>query len=643
MADALTLTEKLVDDHRVEGDLARGTPVGVRIDQVLNQDVLGPLAWMEFEALDFETVRPDVVVTYADHSVLELSERDTQTHRYLRTVTQKYGGYYSKAGNGICHQVHRERFLEPGCTLVGCDSHTTTAGGFGALGVGAGGLDVAVAMGGDPYVFEMPEVVAVRLEGELGPWTSAKDVILELLRRLTVKGGVGKVFEFVGPGVETLSVPERCTITNMSTELGATTSMFPSDERTRRHLARLGREDAYRPLSADEWAEYDDELVVDLSDLEPLVARPSMPDKVVPVAEVAGTPVDQVVVGSCTNGSYFDVATVADVLAGESVAGHLDAVVAPASKRAVELLAREGRVADLYAAGATLSESTCGACVGQGHVPTADSVSLRTFNRNFEGRSGNEDDSVYLCSPEVAAVAAITGELTDPRGTDLASPSVAHPEDMTRRDVDVLGPDPAVDVDRGDVIGEVPLGDPLPSTLSGPVLIAVGDDVTTDHILPATADIMSKWPDPQVAAQYTLQRIDPDFASRAAAAEGGWVVGGENYGQGSSRENAALELAVLGVDGVFANSFARIHRANLANFGLLAFTFADPAVYDDLHEGDEIRVVDDVAAGVAAGRETFTCEVNGSWTFEARLDATDRQRDVLSAGGLLNAVRERNA
>ncbi|MFB6269675.1 MAG: aconitate hydratase [Halobacterium sp.] len=629
-----TLTEQLLADHLADGELTPGETIAIDVDQVLLQDVLGPLVWIEFEALGFDEVQTDVAVTYADHQVYQFDSDDTDTHRYLRTAAQHYGGHFSKPGNGICHQVHRERFIEPGATLLGCDSHSTTMGGFGAIGIGAGGLDVATAMGGAPYTFEMPEVVEVRLDGELGDWASAKDVILELLRRLSVEGGVGSVFEFTGPGVETLSVPERCTIANMTTELGATTAVFPSDDRTRRHLRRLGREDAYTELSPDDGAEYDDRIDVDLSAIEPLVAKPSMPDKVVPVQEVAGTPVDQCLVGTCTNGSYFDVATVADVVAGETVAGETDFVVAPASKRAVEVLSREGGTTDLYAAGVNLSEATCGACIGQGHVPASDSVSLRAFNRNFKGRSGLPDDSVYLASPEVVAASAITGELTDPRDLDLDAPSVSLPADMTRTDAEILAPDSGVDVRKGDTIGTVPLEEPLGSDVSGPVLTKAGANVTTDHIVPANAEVMSLWSDPQACADYTLTRVDEAFPSKARAADGGWVVAGQNYGQGSSRENAALELAVLGVDGVLARSFARIHFANLVNFGVVPLTLPESA-YDRIEEGDDVAVVEDVAGAIRGGADSVTVSVNGEWTFEAGVDLTPRERETLLAGGKL--------
>lgn len=638
-----TLTENVLSEHQVGGALTAGETIDIDVDQVLLQDVLGPLVWIEFEALEYDEVKTDVAVTYADHQVYQFDSADTDTHRYLRTAAQAYGGHFSKPGNGICHQVHRERFIEPGATLLGCDSHSTTMGGFGAIGIGAGGLDVATAMGGGAYTFEMPEIVEVRLTGELGAWSSAKDVILELLRRFSVKGGVGTVFEFTGPGVETLTVPERCTIANMTTELGTTTAIFPSDDRTRRHLRRLGREDAYRELSADDGAAYSDRIEVDLSAMEPLVAEPSMPDNVVPVSEVAGTPVDQCMVGTCTNGSYFDIATAADVVAGESVADETEFVVAPASKRSVEILAREGKTTDFYAAGVNLSESTCGACIGQGHVPAPDSVSLRAFNRNFRGRSGHAEDSVYLCSPEVVAASAVTGEITDPRSLDWEPPAVTMPDDMTRSDAELLGPDSTTAVEKGETIGTVPLKDSLTANVGGTVLTKAGDNITTDHIVPASADVMSLWSDPQACAEYTLTRVDEDFPSKAREADGGWVVAGANYGQGSSRENAALELTVLGVDGVLAKSFARIHFANLVNFGVVPLTFPDDEVYDRIEEGDDVEIVGDVAAQLDAGVEQVTVSVNDDWTFDADVSLTPQERETLLAGGKLSRLKDEDS
>lgn len=632
--DGYTLTEQILYDHSDETP-TRGEPIDIDIDQTLMHDVLGPLIWLEFEALEYDEVQSDIAVQYADHQAYEIDSRDTDTHRFLRTVTRKYGGHFSKAGAGICHQIQRERFIEPGATLLGGDSHSLTMGGFGAIGIGAGGLDVALAMGGVPYTIEMPEIVEIRLMGELGEWASAKDVILELLRRLTVKGGVGRVFEFTGPGVEALSVPERCTITNMATELGATSAIFPSDERTRRHLERLGREDVYRPLSPGENAAYDETIEVDLGAIEPLVATPSMPDNVVPASEVAGTAVDQVLVGSCTNGSYSDIAAVADVVAGEHVAGETDFILNPASKLAIRLLAEEGGTTELYAAGVNISVSTCGPCTGQGHVPGPESVSLRAFNRNFLGRSGYEDDSVYICSPEVAAASAIAGEIVDPTRTDLTPPSVELPDDMTSDDNEILPPDPSVEIYRGETIGTIPIKEPMGPSARGPITLRTGDDITTDHIMPASAEILSLWADPQAAAEYVLTRIDEEFPTRAREAGGSWIVAGENYGQGSSRENAALELVELDVEGVIAKSFARIHLSNLINFGILPMTFVDSDVYDRLSEGDDLEIVEDVAEAVRSGDDRLTVSVNDEWEFEVELQCSDDERDVLLAGGRL--------
>lgn len=634
-----TITETVLSDHLASGELDPGETIEIDVDQALLHDVLGPLIWMEFEALAFDEVRTDIAAQHCDHQTLQIDGADTDTHRYLRTATQRYGGHFSKPGNGICHQVQREQWIRPGDTLVGCDSHGPTMGGFGAIGLGAGGLDVATAMGGDTYTFEMPEVVEVRLTGELDDWAAAKDVILELLGRLSVTGGVGKVFEFTGPGVETLSVPERCTITNMTTELGATTAIFPSDDRTRRHLDRLGREEDFRRLEPDPDATYDDRIDLVLDAIEPLVAKPSMPDEVVPVGEVAGTPVDQCIVGTCTNGSYFDVAAVAEVVAGETVAPETDAFVSPASKRAVELLSKAGLTTELYAAGVNISEATCGACIGQGHVPAPDSVSLRAFNRNFEGRSGQPDDSVYLASPEVVAASAVAGEVVDPRKQDAEPPSPSLPADMTRRYDEVLEPDPTTEIQRGETIGTVPVGDPLQSDLAGEVITTAGDDVTTDHIVPADAEVMSLWSDPQACADYTLTRVDADFPEKARAAGGGWVVAGENWGQGSARENAALELQVLDVEGVFAKSFARIHFANLVNFGVLPLRFVDPATYDRIDDDATLAIAGDVAAQLRAGEERLTVEVDGDWTFEAAVDLTPAQRETILAGGKLAELK----
>ncbi|WP_458206856.1 aconitate hydratase [Haladaptatus sp. NG-SE-30] len=638
-----TLTEKILDDHLVDGELETGEEIGIEIDQVLTQDTTGTLVWLQFEALELDEVQTEIAAQYCDHQTYQFDFKNTDDHRFLRSAAGTFGAHYSRPGNGICHNVHKENFAAPGKTMLGSDSHTPTPGGLGELAIGSGGLDVAVAMGGGPYYIEMPEIVNVRLEGELPEWATAKDVILEMLRRLSVKGGVGKIFEYTGPGVETLSVPERTTITNMGTELGATTSIFPTDEKTEDWLDRLGRKDEYVDLQPDEDAEYDDELVIDLSDLEPLIAKPSMPDNVVPVREVAGQSVDQVIIGSCTNGGYEDILPAAKMLEGRTVNRKTDLIVAPGSKQASEMLAREGWVAELMAAGVNFSEATCGACIGIGHVPASDSVSLRTFNRNFEGRSGIEDDSVYLCSPEVATAAAIKGEIIDPRDLadelgDLEDPGFELGDNYgtSADDPDLISPDEAVDDEliKGPNIGDVPLKDELESDLEGPALLKMQDNITTDHIIPATQDILMYRSNIPKLSEFTLSRVDDSFAQRALDADGGFLVAGENYGQGSSREHAALCPMYLGVEGVLAQSFARIHKANLFNFGLLPLEI-DADDYEQIEQGDDIEIVDDVAEAVRSGQEEFTVRVNDEWELTATLDASDRERRILADGGKL--------
>ncbi|MFC7156372.1 aconitate hydratase [Halomarina halobia] len=641
-----TLTEKILADHLVEGELETGEEIGIEIDQVLTQDTTGTLVWLQFEALGLDEVQTELAAQYCDHQTYQFDFKNTDDHRFLRSAAGTFGAHFSRPGNGICHNVHKENFAAPGKTLLGSDSHTPTPGGLGQLAIGSGGLDVAVAMGGGAYYIEMPEVVNVRLEGELPEWATAKDVILEMLRRLTVKGGVGKIFEYTGPGVESLSVPERTTITNMGTELGATSSVFPTDERTRDYLERQGRGDQFVEIGPDEDAEYDDELVIDLSSLEPLIATPSMPDNVVPVHEVAGQSVDQVIIGSCTNGGYEDILPAAKMLEGREVDKKTDMIVAPGSKQASELLAREGWVAELMAAGVNFSEATCGACIGIGHVPASDSVSLRTFNRNFEGRSGIEDDNVYLCSPEVATAAAIAGEIVDPRDLagelgDLEAPGVELPEAYSGSKVDLIAPDEAVDdgLVKGPNIGDVPLKDPLESELAGPALLKMADNITTDHIIPATQDILMYRSNIPKLSEFTLSRVDDTFAERALESDGGFLVAGENYGQGSSREHAALCPMYLGIQGVLAQSFARIHKANLFNFGLLPLAI-DEETYERIEQGDDIEIVDDVSEAVSSGQEEFTVRVNDDWEFTATLDASEREREILAAGGKLSLTRQ---
>ena len=640
-----TLTEKILDDHLVEGDLEPGEEIGIEIDQVLTQDTTGTLVWLQFEALGLDEVQTELAAQYCDHQTYQFDFKNTDDHRFLRSAAGKFGAYYSRPGNGICHNVHKENFAAPGKTLLGSDSHTPTPGGLGQLAIGSGGLDVAVAMGGGAYYIDMPEVVNVRLEGELPDWATAKDVILEMLRRLTVKGGVGKIFEFSGPGVETLTVPERTTITNMGTELGATSSIFPTDERTRDWLERVGRPEDFEQLEPDEDAEYADQLTIDLSDLEPLIAQPSMPDKVVPVREVAGKDVEQAIIGSCTNGGYADILPAAKMLDGQEIDKTTEMIVAPGSKQASEILARQGWTAKMMAAGVNFSESTCGACIGIGHVPASDSVSLRTFNRNFEGRSGLEDDSVYLCSPEVATASAIAGEIVDPRDlaedADIDAPGLELPDRYDGSKTDIITPDEAVDDDlvKGPNIGDVPLKDPLAADLAGSALLKMGDNITTDHIIPATQDILMYRSNIPKLSEFTLSRVDDSFADRALDSDGGFLVAGENYGQGSSREHAALCPMYLGVEGVLAQSFARIHRANLFNFGLIPLEI-DEETYERIEQGDDVEIVDDVAAAVRSGQEAFTVRINDDWETTATLDASAREREILADGGKLPHVKK---
>ncbi|AQL42610.1 aconitate hydratase [Halorientalis sp. IM1011] len=641
-----TLTEKILDDHLVEGELETGEEIGIEIDQVLTQDTTGTLVWLQFEALGLDEVQTELAAQYCDHQTYQFDFKNTDDHRFLRSAAGTFGAYFSRPGNGICHNVHKENFAAPGKTLLGSDSHTPTPGGLGQLAIGSGGLDVAVAMGGGAYYIDMPEVVNVRLEGELPEWATAKDVILEMLRRLSVKGGVNKIFEYTGPGVESLSVPERTTITNMGTELGATSSIFPTDEKTEDYLARQGREDEYVELQPDEDAEYDDQLTIDLSDLEPLIAEPSMPDNVVPVSEVEGVDVDQVMIGSCTNGGYEDILPAAKMLEGRSIQPDTEMIVAPGSKKASEMLAREGWTAEMMAAGVNYSEATCGACIGIGHVPGSDSVSLRTFNRNFEGRSGIEDDNVYLCSPEVATAAAIKGEIVDPRNLadelgDMEAPGFELPDQYEGAENDIITPDDPVDDDlvKGPNIGDVPLKDELDAELEGEALLKMEDNITTDHIIPATQDILMYRSNIPKLSEFTLSRVDDTFAQRALDSDGGFLVAGENYGQGSSREHAALCPMYLGIEGVLAQSFARIHKANLFNFGLLPLEI-DEADYANIEQGDDIEIVDDVAEAVRSGQEEFTVRVNDDWELTATLDASEREREILADGGKLSHTKK---
>ncbi len=633
-----SLSRKLIDAHLVSGKPAAGEEIGLAVDQVLLTDTNGTMAFLQFEAMGFPRVRPSRVVTYIDHNVYAVDSRNADDHRYLQTASRRYGAWFSKPGNGICHQVHFESFSAPGQFLLGTDSHTPLCGSTGMLAVGAGGLDVAVAMGGGPYHLPMPRIARVWLTGRLRPWVSAKDVILELLRRYSVRGGSGKIFEYAGPGVATLSLPERATICNMGAELTLTTSVFPSDEATREYFDRLGRFADWRPLAADPDAEYEEEVELDLSTLEPLVALPGSPDRVVPVAEVEGTSIDQVVVGSCTNSSWEDMWAVAHAIRGKRVAPSLSFVVFPGSARILEVMAREGLLADLLAAGANVSEPTCGSCAGIGHVPASGARSLRAFNRNFPGRSGTRDDAVYLCSPVTAAVSALHGVITDPRKAGAAA---------DRRDPGSLaaslaglvppaspGESATVDVVKGPNIKDVPRGRPPEETLTAPVLIKLGDKVSTDDISPSGTETLMFRSNVPAIAQFCFRNVDPEFVARALAAGIGVIIGGLHYGQGSSREAAVLSPLHLGVRVVLAKSFARIHRANLINWGIAPLEFDDPADYDRIERDDTLRF-EALRSALAEGRSVTVSDARSGRRFQVRCVLTPRERDILVAGGLL--------
>ena len=635
----LTLTEKIIRDHIVEGTLEKGSEIALRIDQTLTQDATGTMAYLQFEAMGIPKVKTELSVAYVDHNTLQAGFENADDHRYLQTVAARHGVRFSRPGNGICHQVHLERFGIPGKTLIGSDSHTPTAGGLGMLGMGAGGLDVAVAMGGGAYYIRMPRVIRVNLTGALKFPAGAKDVILEVLRLLSVKGGVGAVMEYTGEGVKTLSVPQRATITNMGAELGATSSIFPSDDVTRDFLRAQGREAVWQPLAADPDAVYDETVEIDLSSLVPLAACPHSPDKVVPVTELAGTKVNQVCIGSCTNSSLADMLTVAALLRGRRVHPNVSLSISPGSRQVLVELSRTGALADILSAGARLLECACGPCIGMGFSPESAGVSLRTFNRNFEGRSGTKDAEVYLVSPETAVAAAVFGEITDPSALGAIDPIVL-PERFTVDDSMILMPDgegECTEVVRGPNIKPVPKGVRPADTLSETVLLKVGDNITTDHIMPAGTKILPYRSNIPYLSQFCFRVSDEGFADRAKAAGSGIIVGGSNYGQGSSREHAALVPLYLGIRAVIAKSFARIHSANLINAGIVPLVFADPSDYDLVKE-QSIVVIEGFAAALAGEKEIAATVDGHAVTLLA--DFTERQRAVLLAGGLLNYTKE---
>ena len=643
----MNLTQKIIGSHLVSGTMTPGSEIGLRIDQTLTQDATGTMAWLQFEALGIPRVKTDISLSYVDHNTLQMNFRNPDDHRFLRTVATKFGGVYSGPGTGICHQLHLENFAKPGATLVGSDSHTPTAGGICSLAMGAGGLSVALAMAGEPYYIPMPKVVRVFLTGALTGWASAKDVILELLRRRTVKGGVGRVFEYAGPGVATLSVPERATIANMGAELGATGTLFPSDGVTRAFLKAMGREADWRELGPDADAAYDEEEAIDLSALVPLAAQPHMPDRVVPVAELDGLPVEQVCIGSCTNSSYADLKLVAQILDGHRINPGTDAMISPGSKQVLTMLAQEGLLEPLIGSGARLLECSCGPCIGSGGAPVTSGVSARTFNRNFEGRSGTKDAKVYLVSPLTAAQAALNGKFTDPAtwGTPPAKPELpADPPSI--RHLFVFPPEngDGVEVLRGPnivALEKFPRLDAAGDVLEANVVIRLGDNITTDHIMPAGAEILALRSNIPAISEHVFVRVDPDFVKRARAVSeaggNGVIVAGENYGQGSSREHAALAPRHLGIRAVIALSMARIHRANLVNFGILPLVFVNREDYAKVAQGADIRIP---LTEITPGGVT-NIEIAGVGVLPVRNDLSAAELDIIRSGGLLNAVKEK--
>lgn len=638
-----TLTEKILSAHLVEGEMVKGSEIGIRIDQTLTQDATGTMAYLEFEAMGVPRVKTERSVAYIDHNTLQSGFENADDHRFIGSVCKKHGIYFSRPGNGICHQVHLERFGIPGKTLIGSDSHTPTGGGIGMIAIGAGGMDVAVAMGGGTYYITCPKVVKVNLTGKLKSWVSAKDVILEVLKRLSVKGGVGKVIEYCGEGVKTLSVPERATITNMGAELGATTSIFPSDEITRKFLKAQGREQDYTPLSADDDAVYDELVEINLSELEPLAACPHSPDNIKSIKELAGQKIDQVCIGSCTNSSLLDMMKVAHILKGKTVHPDVSLAIAPGSKQVLNMLADNGALAIMINAGARILESACGPCIGMGQSPNSKGISLRTFNRNFEGRSGTKDGQIYLVSPETAAVSALTGVFTDPT-TLGAMPNIKLPKKFTINDNMIVPPVSAEDMDsvevlRGPNIKPFPVSEPLAETISAGVSLKVGDNITTDHIMPAGAKILPLRSNIPKISEYCFAVCDEKFHDRALEMGRSIVIGGSNYGQGSSREHAALAPLYLGVKAVIVKSFARIHMANLVNAGIIPMTFADEADYDKIDQADELKI-ENVKEQLVSGNTVKVTDVTKGFDFEVKIDLSERQKEMLYAGGLLNYTKQ---
>lgn len=640
-----TIGQKLIKSHLVSGDMTAGGEIGIKIDQTLTQDATGTMAYLEFEAMGVPRVKTELSVAYIDHNTLQTGFENADDHRFIQTVAKKHGIRFSRPGNGICHQVHLERFGVPGKTLIGSDSHTPTGGGIGMLAIGAGGLDVAVAMGGGAYYITMPKMVRINLKGKLSPWVAAKDIILEVLRIMGVKGGVGKIIEYGGEGVKTLCVPERATITNMGAELGATTSVFPSDEITLEFLKAQGRENDWTELLPDEDAVYDEVIEIDLSTLAPMAAMPHMPDNVKSVAEIGEIRVDQVLIGSCTNSSLLDMMRVAAILKGKTVSPTVSLSIAPGSKQVLDMLAENGALSDMISAGARILESACGPCIGMGQSPNSGGVSLRTFNRNFEGRSGTADAGIYLVSPEVAAASALTGVLTDPRKLGDA-PVIALPEKFKINDNMVILPAPpeeadCVEVLRGPNIKPFPTTKALENEITARAVLKVGDNITTDHIMPAGAKILPYRSNIPYLSQFCFKQCDPDFAKNCQAQGKGFIIGGANYGQGSSREHAALVPLYLGIKAVITKSFARIHCANLINAGIIPLTFANEGDYDKIAQGDELSLPD-IRSRLKNGDEVILKNLTKNEEYKLKYDFSERQTDMLLLGGLLNFTREKS-
>ncbi|MDP8214539.1 MAG: aconitate hydratase [Candidatus Euphemobacter frigidus] len=635
-----TIAEKIIRSHLASGVMAPGEEISVVVDQTLTQDATGTMAYLEFESLNIPRVRTELSVSYVDHNTLQSGFENADDHRFLQSFASRYGIYFSKPGNGICHQVHLERFGKPGITLLGSDSHTPTAGALGLLAIGVGGLEIAAALSGRPYFLIMPEIFKIGLRGDLSPWVSAKDVILSILQKLGVTGGVGKILEYSGSGINGLSVPQRATIANMGAETGATTSVFPSGRNTLAFLTLQKRAGDYIELSADKDASFAGELTIDLSALEPLIACPHSPDRVVPVREITGKKVNQVCIGSCTNSSLRDMMMVAAILRGKTVHPEVSLVISPGSRQVLGMLARNGSLADLISAGARILETACGPCIGMGQSPPSGAVSLRTYNRNFKGRSGTADAEIYLVSPETAAAAALFGKITDPRKLG-ALPKVALPENITIDDSLILAPEKepeGITVVRGPNISSIPTGEPLPGSMKASVWLRVGDDITTDDIMPAGARVLPFRSNIEKISQFVFEGIDPGFIGRARQSGlRGVIIGGENYGQGSSREHAALAPRFLGVRVVIARSFARIHRSNLINFGILPLTFPPGLREDNLEVGVELDFPN-LRREVAESAPITIHDLTGSRDYRVPLDVTGRERSILMAGGLLNWI-----